>query len=92
MAKFNNKKRHETGNTVTTPSQFGSHRTMVVDPERYVSAKDKKSSVSCGLGVCLCKDDKGFYITLENRLDTGLADPKRYSGERLDLVEKKDEE
>ena len=92
MAKFSNKKRHETGNTVTTPSQFGSHRSMVVDPEQYVSAKDNRSEVSCGQGVCLCKDDKGFYITLENRLDSGLADPKRYSGERLNLVEKKDEE
>lgn len=92
MAKFSNKKKHETGNTVTTPSQFGSHRSMVVDPDKYVSAKDNRSSVECGPGICLCKDDKGFYITLENRLDSGLADPKRYSGERLNLVEKKDEE
>jgi hypothetical protein len=64
---------------------------MVVDPEQYVSAKDNASGVSCGPGVVLCKDDKGFYITLEDRLDSGLADPKRYSGERLNLVEKKDE-
>lgn len=92
MAKYSNKKRHETGNTVTTPSQFGSHRSMVVDPEQYVSAKDNRSGVSCGPGTCLCKDDKGFYITLEERLDSGLADPKRYSGERLSLAEKKDEE
>lgn len=92
MAKYSNKKRHETGNTITTPSQFGSHRSMVVDPEQYVSAKESGSSVSCGPGVVLCRDDKGFYITLEDRLDTGLADPKRYSGERLNLVEKKDEE
>ena len=88
MAKFSSKKRHETGKTVTTPSQFGSHKSMVVDPDKYVSAKDKKSNVSCGQGICLCQDDKGFYITLEERLDTGLADPKRYSGERLNLVEK----
>ena len=27
-------------------------------------------------------------FTLEERLDSGLADPKRYSGERLNLVEK----
>jgi len=92
MAKYSNKKRHETGNTVTTPSQFGSHRSMVVDPEQYVSAKDNRLNVSCGPGTCLCKDDKGFYITLEDRLDSGLADPKLYSGERLSLVEKKNEE
>jgi hypothetical protein len=90
MAKFNNKKRHETGNTITTPSQYGSHKSMVVDPEQYVSAKDNVSAVSCGPGVVLCKDDKGFYITLEDRLDSGLADPKRYSGKRLNLVEKDD--
>lgn len=91
MAKFSNKKRHETGNTITTPSEYGSHKSMVVDPEQYVSAKDNASGVSCGPGVVLCKDDKGFYITLEDRLDSGLADPKRYSGKRLNLVEKKDE-
>lgn len=85
-----NKKRFETGNTVTTPSQFGSHKSMVVDPERYVSPEHSGSSVSCGPGVVMCKDDRGFYITLEDRLDSGLADPKRYSGKRLNLVEKDD--
>lgn len=92
MPRYNNSKKHETGNTVSTPSQFGSHRSMVVDPEQYVSAKDNRSTVSCGPGVVLCKDDKGFYATLEERLDNGMADPKRYSGERLNLVEKSDEE
>jgi len=90
MAKYSNKKRHETGNTVTTPSQFGSHRSMVVDAEKYVSAVEPTAGVSCGEGTCLCKDDKGFYITLEERLDNGLADPKRYSGERLNLIDKED--
>jgi hypothetical protein len=31
-------------------------------------------------GKVVCKDDKGTYITEKNRLDNGLADPKRYSG------------
>ena len=92
MAKRNiTKQRRETGSTITTPSQFGSHRSMVVDPDQFVSAYDNRSGVSCGPGTCLCKDDKGFYITLEERLDNGCADPKRYSGARLNLVEKKDE-
>ena len=85
MARYNNKKRHETGNTITTPSQFGSHRSMVRDPDEYVSPEDNRSQVSCGPGVVLCEDDRGFYTTLEERLDNGLADPKRYSGSRLKL-------
>jgi len=30
----------------------------------------------------VCKDDRGYYITYKNRLDNGLADPKRYSNKR----------
>ena len=85
MAKYNSSKRFDTGREITTPSPYGSHRVMVVDPDQYVSAKDSGSTVECGPGVVLCKDDRGFYITLEERLDSGLADPKRYSGERLNL-------
>ena len=87
MAKrYDSRQRHETGNTITTPSQFGSHRVMVVDPDAYVLSEESRSQL--GQGSVLCKDDRGFYITLEDRLDTGLADPKRYSGQRLNLTEK----
>ncbi len=87
MAKYNSSRRFDTGREITTPSAYGSHRTMVVDPEKYVSPKDNRSTIGCGPGTVLCKDDKGFYITLEERLDNGCADPKRYSGDRLNLVE-----
>ena len=30
----------------------------------------------------ICKDDRGYYITLKARLDNGLADPNRYSNSR----------
>jgi hypothetical protein len=29
--------------------------------------------------LCVCKDDKGYYITKRSHLDNGLADPNRYS-------------
>jgi len=86
MAKYNSSRRFQTGQTISTPSQYGSHKSMVVDPQCYVSAKDNISTVGCGPGVVLCKDDRGFYVTLEERLDNGCADPKRYSGARLNLT------
>ena len=54
--------------TVTTPSFYGSHKSMVV--------KD--------LGeVVVCKDDRGEYTTFKDRLDNGLADPNRNSARRF---------
>ena len=76
-------KRHETGKAVTTKSPFGSHADMVVSPEEYHA---NGSRIYKGRGIhtileceVVCKDDRGYYITLKNRLDNGLADPKRYS-------------
>lgn len=64
MAKAS-KKQHTTGINITTPSQFGSHASMVV------GEADTE-------GMVVCKDDRGEYITFANRLDNGLADPRRY--------------
>jgi hypothetical protein len=50
--------------TVTTPSPFGSHASMVVR-----ELED---------GKVVCKDDVHEYETHKNRLDTGLADANRY--------------
>lgn len=79
MAKVRNlsKRRHETGREITTPSAYGSHKTMCVSPEEYGLTLEKDE--------VLCQDGDWFYVTYENRLDTGLADPKRYSGKRLYL-------
>lgn len=50
------------------PTRFGSHKTMIVgDPVG---------------GRCTCQDEFGQYNTELCRLDTGLADPNRYSDER----------
>ena len=78
MAKKNyNKKRHDSGRDITTPSAFGSHASMVVSAEEYGLELDE--------GQVLCKDDDHVYITDRNRLDCGLADPNRYSGKSVEL-------
>lgn len=64
------KKQHDNAKAFTTPTRFGSHRSMVVDPKSY--------GFTLSDGEVLCKDDDGPYITFISRLDTGLADPKRY--------------
>lgn len=64
------RKPHDNSKVITTPTRFGSHKSMVIDPEPY--------GISLSDGEVLCKDDDGPYITFSNRLDTGLADPKRY--------------
>lgn len=50
---------------INTPSQFGSHKKMVVR--------------DLGDGRVICKDPYGEYITQKSRLDNGLADPARFS-------------
>lgn len=57
--------------TITTPSFYGSHASMVVDPSDF--------DVELKEGEVICKDDKHYYITLKNRLDNGSADPNRYA-------------
>ena len=53
---------------ISTPSFYGSHASMVVED----------------LGdVVVCKDDRGEYKTLKNRLDNGLADPSRNNQKRF---------
>lgn len=76
-------KRHTTGNIITTKSWFGSHADMVVLPEEYHNNNriyKNRGIHSISDEEVVCKDDRGYYITLKNRLDNGLADPKRYSG------------
>lgn len=80
MSRFVSKKRHETGRTITTPSAYGSHSSMVVDHEEYGMELDEST--------VLCEDDGGFYLTKRSRLDDGLADPNRYSMRKLDLQKK----
>ena len=67
MAKYRQQsKGHQAGQSLTTKSWFGSHADMVIE-----ELQD---------GKVVCKDDKGTYTTYIARLDSGLADPNRYSG------------
>lgn len=75
MGKVNySSKKHESGQTITTPSHFGSHNNMVLDSGAFSSSEPFT-------GILL-QDDQGLYITSQDRLDTGLADPNRYSYEK----------
>jgi|GEM_PF-2669035 len=68
---------------ITTPSFYGSHSSMVVDPADFdVVLKD---------GEVICQDDKHYYVTLRNRLDNGSADPNRY-GSNIKVEKRKTEE
>lgn len=46
-------------------SPYGSHKSMV---KEYLDN-----------GMVVCEDERGLYTTFIERLDNGLADPKRYS-------------
>ena len=61
--------RHVTGSEITTKSWFGSHSDMLVE-----ELED---------GKVVCEDDRGKYITFANRLDNGLADPRRLAEDRM---------
>ena len=73
-------KGYETGKKITTKSWVGSHADMVVDPSVFASGG---AVANLQDNQVFCQDDKGYYITERSRLDNGLADPNRYSIERL---------
>lgn len=56
-------KKHDIGVTITTPSPYGSHLSMLVR-----ELED---------GRVVLKDDFGEYVTTRDRLDNGMADPNR---------------
>lgn len=78
-------RKHETGRRISTKSFFGSHSTMVVDSTKFVYPETKEPVVLDDNQVLCSDDEPGFYITKKMYLDSGLADPNRYSGKRLFL-------
>lgn len=83
--KFFKPRTHETGTVITTKTPYGSTSDMIVDLNLYTM-----DGISIGENEVICKDDRGFYITLKSRIDTGLADPNRYASvkARVSLKEK----
>lgn len=75
-------RQHESGTVVTTKTPYGSDSSMVVDISQY-------KSISINTDEVVCKDDRGFYITKKNRINSGMADPNRYSNysARINLEE-----
>lgn len=68
-------RQHESGSIVTTKTHYGSDSSMVVDLSQY-------KPISINTDEVVCKDDRGFYITKKNRINSGLADPSRHSDEK----------
>ena len=85
MAKSKVRKKRDTSQGWTTPSRFGSHSSMVVDPTS-IPEWNKNMSLTLSGDEVLCEDDEHYYITKKNRLDTGLADPSRYSRKNQILI------
>lgn len=80
MAKKHIKPRlHESGSLITTKTAYGSDSEMVVDLSQY-------KSISINTDEVVCKDDRGFYITKKNRINSGLADPNRHSDEKARIT------
>jgi hypothetical protein len=71
------KTRHDTGKATTGKSSYGSHAELVVDHSSFNLTLDDDK--------VLCKDQNGYYVTLKNRLDNGLADPNRWSLYRINI-------
>ena len=68
--------------TITTPSHFGSHSSMI-DQEETDRLDDPDKVV--------LSDDEGKYITEKSRLDSGLADVNRYDFiSRQEIVDEKE--
>lgn len=66
---------HQTGHSITTKTHFGSTSDMVVDHNQYIL---DNNPITLQDNQIMCKDDRGFYITLKSRINSGLADPNRY--------------
>jgi hypothetical protein len=61
------------------PTRYGSHSSMVDEDKTEELSED---------GAVVLKDEHGYYKTYANRIDTGLADPKRYGTSRLSWFKK----
>lgn len=71
IKKTGSRKQHDRSSIITTPTAYGSHKSMVVDHQQF--------GLTLGEKEVLCKDDVHYYVTTANRLDDNLADPNRYS-------------
>jgi hypothetical protein len=74
MSRFAKKPAKKAQPTLEVPSLYGSHESMI--DEELQEAVSSEGWVSL-------RDEKGVYSTTRDRLDSGLADPRRYDSERV---------
>ena len=60
--------------TLEVPSLYGSHASMIDESLQEAVTTE---------GWVILRDEKGVYNTTRDRLDTGLADPRRYDPNRV---------
>jgi len=81
MNKYNRRRNTGTGfgkkEKYPYPSRHGSHGSMINEEKTAELTALHGNSKNVVL-----EDENGFYITEKRRLDTGLADPNRYSSRR----------
>lgn len=58
------------------PSIYGSHATMI-----------DANITTNNYNYVVCKDDEGCYVTERSHLDSGLADPYRYTQNRKKFLD-----
>ena len=81
MNKYNNYKNTGPGfskkEKYLYPSRHGSHSSMINEEKtaELIALYGHSKNV-------VLEDENGFYITEKRRIDTGLADPSRYSSRR----------
>ena len=67
-----------------TPSDFGSHKSMIVKEKTLNPNFSRTTPINDEGGVlpinevAILQDEEGFYVTALIKLDTGLADTNRY--------------
>ena len=62
----------------TYPSDYGSHSSMVNKEETQKLNEGIDFELLSSNASVVIDTDKGSYTTTKNRLDTGMADPRRY--------------
>lgn len=66
------KKKHDVGIIKSGKSPYGSHKEMIISDDTVVLNNDE----------VLCSDENGVYKTKLSYIDSGLADPNRWSNRR----------